>query len=591
MRLWWYAVTLALVLSCTVVHCQEDEDEFDLGDEVEIEDEPEPEVVKEKVIVQYVPPHAKGPTNFHDAFLEESALGKRWVQSTAKKDGVEADLSKFDGKWSIEEPVDQPLQGDLGLVLKSKAKHHAVGAMLDKPFVFEEEPFIVQYEVKFQNGMECGGAYIKLLSQTPDLQLKNMNDKTPYTIMFGPDKCGNDQKLHFIFRHKNPVTGAYEEKHAKKPSGNFARVFTDKKTHLFTLVVNTDNNFEIFVDQTSVSQGNLLEDMTPPVNPPEEIDDPNEEKPQEWDDRKKIPDPDATKPDDWDEDAPATLVDEDAVMPEGWLEEESELMDDPDAEKPDDWDDEMDGEWEPPKIKNPLCEDVGCGKWEKPTVPNPDYKGKWKRPMIDNPAYKGEWKPRRISNPDYFEDSEPFRMTAIAAVGLELWSMTDSILFDNFIVTSSRDVADEWAADTWAIKQKQEGSSSSADSVVSGLMSAAEDRPWLWAIYALVLIIPLFVCFRVCFRGSPSDAEDAKKSDEASPDDETKEEGEEQEGEEEAEAAEGEEESSVRQRKKATKADLEQTADQEDTPAESTEAAGDTVRKSPRKGKGKTRKE
>jgi hypothetical protein len=36
--------------------------------------------------------------------------------------------------------------------------------------------------------------------------------------MFGPDKCGNDNKLHFIFRHKNPKNGTIEEKHAKKPT-------------------------------------------------------------------------------------------------------------------------------------------------------------------------------------------------------------------------------------------------------------------------------------------------------------------------------------------------------------------------------------
>ena len=69
-------------------------------------------------------------------------------------------------------------------------------------------------------------------------------------------------QLHFIFRHKNPVTGEYEEKHAKKPTGSFSHVFTDKKTHLFTLIVEPDNNFEILVDQKSVSTGNLLEDMT-----------------------------------------------------------------------------------------------------------------------------------------------------------------------------------------------------------------------------------------------------------------------------------------------------------------------------------------
>lgn len=60
-------------------------------------------------------------------------------------------------------------------------------------------------------------------------------DKTPYTIMFGPDKCGEDYKLHFIFRHKNPKTGEYEEKHAKKSESDLRTYYTDKKTHLYTL--------------------------------------------------------------------------------------------------------------------------------------------------------------------------------------------------------------------------------------------------------------------------------------------------------------------------------------------------------------------
>lgn len=46
---------------------------------------------------------------------------------------------------------------------------------------------------------ECGGAYLKLLSldstKKKDQDLKNFHDKTPYTIMFGPDKCGNDHKV------------------------------------------------------------------------------------------------------------------------------------------------------------------------------------------------------------------------------------------------------------------------------------------------------------------------------------------------------------------------------------------------------------
>lgn len=59
-------------------------------------------------------------------------------------------------------------------------------------------------------------------------------DKTPYSIMFGPDRCGVNSKIHFIIQFKNPVTGEVDEKHSKQSTESMD-FFTDKKTHLFTL--------------------------------------------------------------------------------------------------------------------------------------------------------------------------------------------------------------------------------------------------------------------------------------------------------------------------------------------------------------------
>lgn len=39
--------------------------------------------------------------------------------------------------------------------------------------------------------------------------------------------------------------------------------------------------------------------MEPPIIPPKEVEDPNDKKPDDWDDREKIVDPDAKKPEDW----------------------------------------------------------------------------------------------------------------------------------------------------------------------------------------------------------------------------------------------------------------------------------------------------
>ena len=75
---------------------------------------------------------------------------------------------------------------------------------------------------------------MKLLTESEKgIQAEEFSDKTPYTIMFGPDKCGSTNKVHFIFRHKNPKTGEYEEKHmVSSPSAT-----TSKLSTLYTLIV------------------------------------------------------------------------------------------------------------------------------------------------------------------------------------------------------------------------------------------------------------------------------------------------------------------------------------------------------------------
>lgn len=488
-----------------------------------MDEEEEPITQEEKKVdpIDYVTPDAESPYNFADAFKDTSGIGRRWILSEAKKDGADDDIAKYNGEWEIGPPDTVLLRNDYGLVLKTKARHHAISAKLDRPFTFDGKPLIAQYDVKFQNGQECGGAYIKLLSRSADLKLNNFHDKTPYTIMFGPDKCGLTSKVHFIIRYTNPKNGSINEYHAKATDKSLDEYFTDHKTHLYTLMVNPDNSYKVLIDQKEVTKGNLLETLEPPIIPEKEIQDPNDKKPADWDDREKIPDPEAKKPEDWDETAPEEIDDQDAKKPEDWLEEEPEYVDDETSTKAEDWDEEMDGKWEPAKIKNPKCEGVsGCGPWSVPKMKNPAYKGKWKAPKIPNPNFKGKWTPRIIPNPSYFEESQPYKMTPIGAVGLELWTMSDGIVFDDFLVTESKAVADKFAAATWSIKQRQENAEAAKGSVIGGLIENATERPWLWAVYLLVVLIPIVLISVFCFGGSSKDDAGKKKTDEPTPDDE-----------------------------------------------------------------------
>merc|ERR1712187_874824 len=114
----------------------------------------------------------------------------------------------------------------------------------------KETTFVVQYEVRLHEGLQCGGAYIKLASkQDGDFKPSDVTNNTPYTVMFGPDKCGTTNKVHFIWKFQNPVSGEFEEHHLKNPPS--AQGTSDKRSHLYTLVIRSNNDFEIFIDKKS----------------------------------------------------------------------------------------------------------------------------------------------------------------------------------------------------------------------------------------------------------------------------------------------------------------------------------------------------
>jgi len=474
--------------------------------------------IEEDPIVYATP---KSPPNAYlaETFDDLASFQKTWRQSQAMKDGAEADIAKYDGVWATEERMAPLLKGDRSLVIKSAAKHSAIAAALNKPFKFSDKPLVVQYEVTLQEGQNCGGAYLKLLSlvEGKATKLTELTDKTPYTIMFGPDNCGNSYKVHFIFRHVNPLTGEIEEKHAKMNGVKVEDYFKDKKPHLYTLVIRPDNTFEISIDHISIQTGSLLEDVEPAVNPPKEIEDPEDFKPEDWDEREEIPDPDDTKPEDWDESAPIRIQDLNAVKPSGWLEDEPEMIPEPTASKPEDWDEDMDGDWEAPLIDNPACEGaVGCGPWSPPMIANPNHRGKWSPRKMPNPAYRGVWSPRMIPNPGFFEDLEPFKMTPISAVGFELWTITPNVLFDDVIITDNVDEARAFAADTFDLKMARLNRDQA--NMLQQLVAYSNAHPWLYAVYVLVAAVPVVIVVMCCCSPKSDVEADRKKTDAASPD-------------------------------------------------------------------------
>jgi len=164
-------------------------------------------------------------------------------------------------------------------------------------------------------------------------------------------------------------------------------------------------------------------------------------------------------------------------------------------------------------------------------IDNPAYKGKWFAPMINNPGYKGKWKPAKINNPDYFHDPEPFKMTPIAGIGIELWTMSDSIYFDNILITDNLPLADALAKETFDIKVQVMDAING--NMFSRILAYSNKNPWLYAVYVVLVGLPTVLIITFCCSGSgeksdeagdKSSLNDPKKTDEPQEDDEAAEE-------------------------------------------------------------------
>jgi calnexin len=370
---------------------------------------------------------------FHFESFSDAEWNTRWQPSA---------LDNYTGSWDQREALSpSSYPGERLVFATTESAYHGLGVRFPEPLDFKTHPLIVQYEVRFLKEIVCGGAYIKLFGD-PAFDPVALSNETLYTIMFGPDKCGDDKKVHFIFRHAPPTTGVLEEKHLSPPP----EPKMDRINHLYTLIIRPDHTFTVMVDAEVAKNGSLFKDFKPPVNPPETIDDPTDRKPSDWVDEEMMDDPDAKKPEDWDDDAPEYIPDpERTEPPPDWLADEPRYIPDPEAVRPDDWDEDIHGEWEAPSIANPKCETGNCGEWEPPLIENPNYQGKWVPPTVKNPNYKGEWVPRQIPNPDYYEDPNPYaKFPSLTGAGFELWVVTNDIGFSNVYIGTDEEALLKW---------------------------------------------------------------------------------------------------------------------------------------------------
>lgn len=339
--------------------------------------------------------YAQATVYFKEQFLDGDAWEGRWIESKHKSDygKIKLTAGKFYGD----------AEKNKGLQTSQDARFYAISSRFE-PFSNEGKTLVIQFTVKHEQKIDCGGGYVKIFPS--DLDQKDLHGDSKYYIMFGPDICGyGTKKVHVILNYKDKNSLIKKEIKCKD----------DEFTHLYTLILRPDQSYEVKINNEKVESGTLEDDWDFLL--PKKIKDPEAKKPEDWDERAKIDDPDDVKPEDWDK---------------------PEHIPDPDAKKPEDWDEEMDGEWEPPMIQNA------------------EFKGEWKPKQIDNPNYKGIWIHPEIDNPEYTPDSSIYRFEKIGVLGLDLWQVKSGTIFDDFLITDDETFAEEFGKETWGATKEAE---------------------------------------------------------------------------------------------------------------------------------------
>jgi len=324
--------------------------------------------------------YASATVYFRDDF-SDSNWESRWIYSTSRPVGERGSVVLSAGKYFTDETKER------GLKTNEDARFYQLSQTFDD-FTNKGKDLVIQYSLKQDQKIDCGGGYIKL---HPAIEQKSYNGDSAYNVMFGPDICGSTRRTHVILT-KNGKNHLIKEDIPTE---------TDTVTHVYTLILKPDNTFQVLTDNKESRAGDIEAHFD--ILEPKQINDPSISKPKDWVDETHIDDPEDHKPEGYDE-----------IPPE---------IDDPEAALPEDWDTELDGEWEAPRI------------------PNPAYKGPWRAKRIANPAYKGEWVHPQIDNPKYKPDANLYAFDSFKAVGIEIWQVKSGSVYGNFLITDDAALA------------------------------------------------------------------------------------------------------------------------------------------------------
>mmetsp|Transcript_19571 Transcript_19571/g.50162 ORF Transcript_19571/g.50162 Transcript_19571/m.50162 type:complete len:448 (-) Transcript_19571:114-1457(-) len=272
---------------------------------------------------------AEAKTFFFDDFSysENQHMWRRWTKSelpTSKRGAFKLSAGMYHREGDRAATGLQTV-GDGG-------RYFGISSVLDKQVesVDEvEDDIILQYTVKNEVDVQCGGSYVKLFEK--GIERHKLDTNSPFLIMFGPDYCGpSSAQLKILLSLPRLGAGGGEggggEENGKgevekdgdgsdsRELYSFSDIIEyplDEFSHTYTLVIKRGGEeFELHVDGERRIKGRIADYFDVP---------------------RQVP----------------------AGTPTS--------IEDPTAVKPSEWDEDMDGVWEAPLIDNPILNDRSYG--------------------------------------------------------------------------------------------------------------------------------------------------------------------------------------------------------------------------------------
>lgn len=88
-----------------------------------------------------------------------------------------------------------------GIKTSEDARFYALSRKFS-PFSTEGKDLVIQFSVKHEQDIDCGGGYVKVFDCS--LNQEDMHGESPYRLMFGPDICGpGSKRVHAIINYKD----------------------------------------------------------------------------------------------------------------------------------------------------------------------------------------------------------------------------------------------------------------------------------------------------------------------------------------------------------------------------------------------------